>query len=220
MRRARRFRQAVQRGARLVQHLAFDPAPLAVQAVQLLRAVGGARLVVGEQAFDAEAHVGQAPRGVQARAEDEAEVEAGRVAGRAAGGARAAPRGPALPWPARRRFSPCATRMRLFASSGTTSATVPSATRSVRAARLGSALVFECVSISQFGPQRQHHVEHHAHAGDRLGREAAARLVRVDDALGVGQRVARQVVVGDQRGDAEALRARRRPRRWRCRCPR
>ena len=40
----------------------------------------GARGVVGEQAFDAERHVGQAPGGVQARPDREAEVGSARLA--------------------------------------------------------------------------------------------------------------------------------------------
>ena len=84
---------------------------------------------------------------------------------------------------------------------------------------VGFGFVFECFSISQFRPESQHHVEHHADAGDRLRRKAAAGLVRIHDALGLGQRVAGQVVVGDQRADAEAASRAPRPRRWRCRCP-
>src|SRR3970040_796695 len=95
----------------LFQHSCFNLAALAVQPVELLRAVRGARLVVGDQAFDAQAHVGEAP-------------------GRAAM--------PGWPFPARSRFRPCATRLRLLASSGTTSATVPRATKSVSDPRLGS----------------------------------------------------------------------------------
>ena len=54
---------------------------------------------------------------------------------------------------------------------------------------------------------RQQHVEHHAHAGDRLALERAARLVRVDDDVGVGQHdlvvdERGQVVVGHQHRDA------------------
>ncbi|HVJ23050.1 MAG TPA: hypothetical protein VM756_03845, partial [Burkholderiales bacterium] len=43
----------------LLEHPGFDVAPLAVQPVELVRAVRSARLVVGDQAFDAEAHVGE-----------------------------------------------------------------------------------------------------------------------------------------------------------------
>ncbi len=72
---------------------------------------------------------------------------------------------------------------------------------------VGLGCILERAALSQLGAQREHHVEHHAHAGDRLGGEAAAGLVRVDDALGARQLRAGQVVVGDQRGDAERARA-------------
>src|SRR5258708_30280747 len=46
----------------LLEHRRFDLAALAVEAVELLGDVHGARLVLGDQAFDAYAHVPQAPR--------------------------------------------------------------------------------------------------------------------------------------------------------------
>ena len=77
----------LQRLQSLLQHRRLDLAPLAVQPVELLRAVGRARLVVGDQALDAEAHVGEPAGGVEARPGDEAEVEARRLGERAPGGA-------------------------------------------------------------------------------------------------------------------------------------
>ena len=60
--------QAFGHQQRLVAHAALDFAALAVDAVkrggQLSRAAG----VVGQQAFDAQCHVGQTPCGVDARA--------------------------------------------------------------------------------------------------------------------------------------------------------
>ncbi len=109
---------------------------------------------------------------------------------------------PACMRPARMRLMPCATRMRLLASSLTTSATVPSATRSSRLSSLGWVCGVEHAAPAQFGAQRQQHVEHDADAGQVLAGEAAVRLVRVDDHARVRQRVARQVVVGDDHFDA------------------
>jgi hypothetical protein len=54
---------------------------VAVQLVERVSAVGGARFVVGDQALDAERHVGEAAGGIEARAGDEAEVEARHLAG-------------------------------------------------------------------------------------------------------------------------------------------
>jgi hypothetical protein len=74
-----------------------------------------------------------------------------------------------------------------------------------QAGEVGFRALGKPAALAQFGAQGEHDVEHHADAGDALGREIAAGLVGIDDALGVGQGVARQVVVGDQRGDAVLL---------------
>ena len=58
-------------------------------------------------------------------------------------------------------------------------------------------------TCAQLGAQCQQGVEHHAHAGQRLARESAAGLIGIDDHVGLRQGVARQVVVGNQRGDAQ-----------------
>ena len=62
-----------------VLHVGLDTAPLAVDGVEFLGDVEGARNVVAAQAFDAQRHVGEAAGGVEARPEREAEVE-GRCA--------------------------------------------------------------------------------------------------------------------------------------------
>src|SRR2546426_5235217 len=72
---------------RLLEHDSLDLPALPFEAIELLRAVRGARLVVGDQALDAEAHVGEPAGGVEARPGDEAEVEARGFAWRAARGA-------------------------------------------------------------------------------------------------------------------------------------
>ena len=115
---------------------------------------------------------------------------------------------PACSRPLRMRSSPCATRIRLLRSSRTTSATVPSATRSSSAIEPRLRGGREAAAGAQFRAQRQQHVEHHADAREVLAREAAARLVRVDDARGVRQHRAGQVMVGDEHGDAEFVGAR------------
>ena len=104
------------------------------------------------------------------------------------------------------RASPCATSVRLRRSSRTTSATVPSATRSSSAARLGSGARGKGAALAQQRARRQQHVEHHADAGEMLAGEFAARLVGIDDQRRVRQRRRGQVVVGDQHLDAERCR--------------
>ena len=115
--------------------------------------------------------------------------------------------------PARMRFRPCATRRRLLASSFTTSATVPSATRSSSASSRGWLSAREAAARAQLGARGEQHVEHHADAGQGLALEGAARLVRVDDHVRVGQhdRVAGergQVMVGDDHVEPERARMR------------
>ncbi len=105
--------------------------------------------------------------------------------------------------PARILASPCATSVRLTRSSRTTSATVPSATRSSSVAKLGSGRVAERPARAHRRARREQHVEHHADAGEMPARERASRLVRVDDQRRRGKRGRRQVVVGDQDLDAE-----------------
>jgi hypothetical protein len=121
----------VEFGQRVELHVGFDRAPLAVQFVELPRQRQGAVGVVGEQALDADRHVGEPPGGIDARADRETEI-----GGRAVRTLRPATWNsaamPGAAWPLRMRSSPAATRMRLLRSSGTTSATVPSATRSSR----------------------------------------------------------------------------------------
>jgi len=57
--------------------------------------------------------------------------------------------------------------------------------------------------LPQFGAQGKHDVEHDADPGQILGGEFAAGLIGVDDAIGGGKALARQVMVGDQGGDAQ-----------------
>ena len=60
-------------------HVLFDAAPLAVELVQILCDVERATRVVGDQAFDAQAHVGHPTGGVEAGAKSEPEIEGART---------------------------------------------------------------------------------------------------------------------------------------------
>ena len=104
------------------------------------REVHRPRLVVGEQALDADRHVGEPPGGVEPRAGDEAEVvrcRARRGRGRRRANSASTP-GCALPG-AHPREALLDEDRGWSASRRTTSATVPSATRSSSDARFGSA---------------------------------------------------------------------------------
>ena len=81
----------------------------------------------------------------------------------------------------------------------------------------------ERAARAQLGAQREQHVEDDADAGQVLAREAAARLVRIDDHVGVGQHdlavdQRRQVVVGHHHRQAVRARMGHALRGWRCRC--
>ena len=104
---------------------------------------------------------------------------------------------PAQPCPARRRRRPADTSARLLASSGTRSATVPTATRSSSTPRSGR-VIGEAARFAQALAQRQQHVEHHPDAGQHLAGEGVAALVGIDDGVRRRQRVAGQMVIGDQ----------------------
>jgi hypothetical protein len=70
--------------------------------------------------------------------------------------------------------------------------------------RFGESVV-ESAAAAQFRAQRQQHIKHHAHTGDALARERAARLVRVDDGPCSRQFVTGEVVISDQHVDAERI---------------
>ena len=121
----------------------------------------------------------------------------------------ASARNPAQPCPARRRRRPAATSARLFASRGTRSATVPTATRSSSARQIGFG-ARQRPRFTQAAAQREQHVEDHAHAREHLAGERIAGLVRIDDRIGGRQRRTGEMMVGDEhlpsarlcRGDA------------------
>ncbi len=66
-------------------HVGFDGAPLAVEVVELPRDLERAPAVVGRQALDSQAHVGQAPGRVQPRPEQKSEIESAGARGIASG---------------------------------------------------------------------------------------------------------------------------------------
>ena len=158
--------------------------------VERARQFVGARRVVGQQALDAQRHVGQPAGGVDARPQREAEVEGGRhlrLARRhreqAGQSARQGAGADALE-PLRHQAAVVGVELDHVGHR---------AQRHQRQQRVQLGLVglIEHAALAQLGAQRQQHVEHHADTGDRLAFEAAAGLVGVDDDGGVGQLRAR-----------------------------
>ena len=70
--------RSVQRGEGIELHVAFDRAPLTVQFVELARQLQGALEAVCRKTLDADRHVGQSPRSVDAWANREAEIARAR----------------------------------------------------------------------------------------------------------------------------------------------
>ena len=64
---------------RLLLHGGFDFATFPVQSVELGREAHGCAFIIGQQAGDADGHIGEAARGIQARSGDETKVVRGRA---------------------------------------------------------------------------------------------------------------------------------------------
>ena len=64
-----------------------------------------------------------------------------------------------------------------------------------QAREVGLGALFEGATSSEFRSEGQHQIKHHADAGEVLARETATGLVRIDDALRVGQGGAGQVMI-------------------------
>ena len=103
--------------------------------------------------------------------------------------------------------SPQRTRIRFAPTSGTTSATVPSATRSSASFRFGSgARHAEATALAEPPPERHHERERDADGGEPLRRIGAAGLVRVQDRARGGQLDRDGVVIDHHRVEAERRR--------------
>ena len=229
--------QVFERGLGLFAHAGFDFAPFTVDRIELLREVGSARRVVGDEALDAERHVGQAAGGVDARAEREAEVEGrcarglalghgverGHTGGHAAGADALDALGDEAAIVAVElddighgtEGNQVEQRVELGLCNGPPRAlcTRPTKGGAIGLGRPGADHGVKAAARAQCSACGQQHIEHHADAGDRLARESAARLVRVDDAVRVGQLhhaadQRRQVVVGDEHIEAARTRMR------------
>ena len=174
---------AVDQPLGLLAHPGLDRAPLAVDGVERGGELGGAARVVGQQALDAERHVGQPPGGVEARAEGEAEVLGAGLARVAAGGGEEG--GDA------RLHPPGADPLQALGDEAAVVAIEADdvgdgAERHQVEQRVEPRLVrlTELAPFAQLRTQRQQHVEGDAAAGELLAREAAAGLARVDDDIG------------------------------------
>jgi len=178
-------------------HALLDGFAVLVHLVQLRshfpRRVG----VIGKQAFDAQAHVVQAPGSVQARPEDKTQVGGGdfRVVtlGHLQNCLEPRPRTPGT-----NALKPL---MNEDAVVGIQRHHVRHAAQGHQVQQLGDIwrlAVLVPAQAVQARPQGDQHIENHPDPRQRLARELAAGLVGVDDGIRGRQLAAWQVVVGDQ----------------------
>ncbi len=188
---------------RFLLHAALDVAAFAVPRVELGGHLARARRILLEQAADAEPDIVEPAGGVDARAHREAEIGTDRACGTAARELqqRAHPGAPASGADA---LQPLAHEdavvgiERDHVGHGAQRHQV----EQLAEVGLGEPARGKPAVGAQPRAQRAHQVEDHADAGEVLAREVAARLVRVHDGAGRGQRLAGQVMVGDEHVDA------------------
>ncbi len=180
------FEHGLGNAQRLIAHAALDALPFAVDAVQSLCQFERARRLIAEQAFDADRHVAQPTRGIDARRQRKTEIQ-----GRGHGGAPT------------RHFEQSRHARRQGARADAPEALCDQAAvvgvqlhhvghraqghQGQQAVQARLSLKTEDPARAQFGAQGEQHIEHHADASDGFAREGAARLVRVDDGGGLRQ---------------------------------
>ena len=194
-----------QRDERVFLHRGFDIAAFAIEPVELRGERCRLRLAVGEEAADAERHVGQPSRRIEARSRDKAQVVAGRTPRVAAArgeervdaGLRAAG---ADPFEALRDQRPVDPVERDDVGHRAERDEIEQC-REIRRRAVG-----EMAAFAQRRARGEQHVEHDADAGEVLARKGASGLIRVDDQRGGRERARR--ADGDR---SPALRCRRPP---------
>ncbi len=185
----------------------FDVAALAIEPVELGGERRRRRLGVGEEAADAERHVGEAPGGVEARTGDEAQVVARRPPRIAAAdgqqrrdaGLRAAGADAREPLRDQRPVDPVEAH---DVGHGAERDEVE------QRAEIRLRAVGEMAALAQRRARGEQHVEHDADAGEVLARKGASGLIRIDDQRGRRKGRGRQVMIGDQHLDAACGRRR------------
>ena len=188
--------QRVEIGHRLLAHRRLDASPLPVDRVELQGQFVGLDVVVGEQALDPDRDVGEPAGRVDSRSDGETHVAAtgaprvaaGDAQQRAQPGARMSGTDPAQ---AGGNQQPVVAVEPDEVGDGAQRHEVEK-----RLQRRAGGSAVRCAA-PQFGAQRDQQVEHDADAGQVGAAEVAARLVGVDDRVGVGQLRPGQVVVGD-----------------------
>jgi hypothetical protein len=201
----------------LLDHRRLQLLPLRVDCRQPCRQFAGARLVVGEQALDAQAHVLEPTGGVHARTQRIAQIGGDGTRTVAAGGAiqrgnaRAAL--PGADPPQTRGDEDAVVRIqrhqvgdRAQRDEVEQRRQIGSGLRSVPLAVTGRCARGESAALAQMRTQRQQQVEHDADAGQRLARKRIPLHVRIHDRVGRRHGRAGQMVIGHDHADAARTR--------------
>ena len=188
----------------LFAHIAFNFAAFAVDGVQLAGQLVGTGGVVGQQAFNAQSHVGQAARSIQARAHGKSKIKGGGHSSFAAchrkqAGQTCRKCARANPLEALRYQSAVVGIELDHIGHGAQSH------QRQQGVEFGLLLGGKCASRTQLGAQGQQHIKHHPYTCHGFAGKSATRLVGVDDDFSRGQLGAGQVVVGHQDLQAQSL---------------
>ena len=196
--------QRLREQQRLFAHIALHGAALAVDGVELLRQSPRQFGVVGAQALDAQRHVGQAARGIDAWPNRKAHVLAAGLGG--------VPRGhfeQGRQTCGQLTFAHAQQTLRHQASVvGVQSHHIGYRTQCnqrQQAVELGFGFFAENTALTHQRSQGQQDIKHHTHTGHAFALETAARLVGVDQGMGRGQLAAWQMVVGDEHLQAQTF---------------
>jgi len=188
----------------LILHVRFDFAALAVQVIEFLRNLQGTGGIVGGQAFNAQTHVGQTTGGIEARPEQEAEVESGGTLGVPSGGFEQSTNA-GLHAAGAHALQALADQDAVVAVEFDHVGHRAERDEVEQVGKVWFGMIVEIAPFAQLGTQGKGDIEHDAHPGDALGGEIAARLVRIDDAVGGRQGLGRQVMIGNKHGNAVFL---------------
>ena len=164
----------------------FDLPPLGVEHVEMHGERARLARIVGRQQPRAEIGFADAAAGIDARTQD----EAGVIGVELLADARRHRLSAAMPVLARLRItlSPCATSARLTPVSGTTSQTVPSATRSSHCRRSGAGRVSIPARLAQRAVDADDEQERHADRGEHAMHAVFVEPIGIDHGIGVRQR--------------------------------
>ena len=184
-------------GKRLLAHVGFDLAALAVHGIQFLCELGSLVFIVGQQTFDAERDVGQSPGGVDAWPDRKAQILA-RCGSRLPSGQPQQCKQPRAGATGAQALQAGRHQQPIVAIEAHHIRDRAERDQVEKFAQVGFGAPLPGAALAQHGAGGEQDIEHHADAGQMLAGEWAAVLVGIDQHRGIGQDRARQVMIGDQ----------------------